>query len=111
MDTHSSPATHAALPARTGHPPSRDAAAAHNSRLVCTPHRTRTARTPPTFRVWAALTLGFALTALVARPAFADTEEGGARPVTFTDAFGLKFDRPVVLAQIPGAPDQQFLVV
>jgi glucose/arabinose dehydrogenase len=42
---------------------------------------------------------------------FSLTAYAGAQPaVTFVDAFALKFERPVVLAEIPGANDQ-FLVV
>lgn len=63
---------------------------------------------------FAALAWGLTLTALVtvdARAAAADAPHDAAPAVTFTDAFGLKFDRPVVLAEIPGTQDRQFLVV
>lgn len=74
-----------------------------------------TARAVP--RLFAAFTLT-ALTALTAAlatltapsPRAAPADEH-ASPVTFTDAFGLRFDRPVVLAEIPGTQARQFLVV
>ncbi len=72
-----------------------------------------TSHTSRASRGHAALTFGLALAALItvdARPVAADTKDA-APSVTFTDAFGLKFDRPVVLAEVPGTPDRQFLVV
>lgn len=47
---------------------------------------------------------------LAASPALSARSEAAAAEVTFTDAFGLKFDRPVVLEEIPGA-ENQYLVV